>query len=256
MCNSQRKQNCSFFEQFSEQEIFSLWNSSQTLLELAQKLGFQNTELSRIDYEYIDSKKTREVWKKYILGKDRLRELSRSKEIESLSFEPLQNLLESSGIETLSHVALHYLLSSKHGRKQIKQQIFKLGIDVKSHLHKGVYGYSKAPLQWPTRFFGKQNTKKPMICPLCNFEAIVSHQIELHHAGDIYHGPKIQRNKSYYTHTDIHPMCANCHSLQHRSGEHLQALCGKWHGTKLRGIQKYKNPGDIFSENCSKTYRL
>lgn len=30
----------SFFENLSDKEIFSLWNSSHTLIEIAQKLGF------------------------------------------------------------------------------------------------------------------------------------------------------------------------------------------------------------------------
>jgi hypothetical protein len=39
-------QNSSFFQKFSDEQIFSRWNSSKTLLELAQNLGFEGTELS------------------------------------------------------------------------------------------------------------------------------------------------------------------------------------------------------------------
>ena len=50
-------------------------------------------------------------------------------------------------------------------------------------------------------------------------------------------------------------MCANCHSLEHRTGEHLLEVCGKWH-KKLPGNQKYKNPDIIFQKHCPETYRV
>jgi hypothetical protein len=57
----------SFFEKFTNEQIFSLWNSSQTLLEIAQRLGFTGSNLERVDYEHISKRKTREIWKKYIV---------------------------------------------------------------------------------------------------------------------------------------------------------------------------------------------
>jgi predicted HNH restriction endonuclease len=67
-----------------------------------------------------------------------------------------------------------------------------------------------------------------MTCPVCQFEATIPQQIELHHPTDIDSGPKNQRNSIYYRTTDLKPMCANCHSIQHRTGERLISFCGKW----------------------------
>nr|YP_009773673.1 putative HNH homing endonuclease [Uronema confervicola]QIZ74193.1 putative HNH homing endonuclease [Uronema confervicola] len=97
--------------------------------------------------------------------------------------------------------------------------------------------------------------EKPMICQLCEFEAINSRQIELHHSTEIDPGPKNSRNKEYYTTTEVTPICANCHSLEHRTGEKLRNKCGIWH-EKLPGNQKYKNPDDIFMLGCPETYRV
>jgi hypothetical protein len=44
----------SFFAQFDSKEILNLWKSSNTLLEVATQLGFNNPKgLARVDYEYI-----------------------------------------------------------------------------------------------------------------------------------------------------------------------------------------------------------
>ena len=70
------------------------------------------------------------------------------------------------------------------------------------------------------------------------------------------HGPKLQRKKSYYTNVNIQPMCANCHSLQHRTGEHLENCCGQWHRQSRAYKRKYENANDMFSTNCMETYQL
>lgn len=45
----------SFFTQFSLEQIFEMWHSLNTLLEVAQKLGLHaDDSLTRIDYEYIE----------------------------------------------------------------------------------------------------------------------------------------------------------------------------------------------------------
>lgn len=249
-------QNSSFFQNFSDEQIFSRWNSSTTLFELAQKLGFEGTGLSRYDYEHIESRKTREIWKMYILSNDRTQEWDRSQKIAHISREEFENLFQCEGIQNLSHLALHFLLSSKGGRAKIRNQILQLKLEVPLKFQKGVYGHTETPIVWPTRFYEKRISEKPMICPQCNFQATVSRQIELHHAGDSDHGPKNQRNKSYYTDSNLQPLCANCHTLEHRSGEHLQKLCGTWLRRKPRKNLKYTNPLDIFMENCPETYRL
>ncbi len=124
------------------------------------------------------------------------------------------------GIETLSHLALHYLVSQKHGRDTVRDRIMALNLNVKTALYKGVFGVSETPQQWPTKYYEKQVGKKPTVCPLCGFVATNPRQIELHHPVDIESGPKNKRNAAYYRTTGLKPLCANCHSLQHRSGEH------------------------------------
>lgn len=94
-----------------------------------------------------------------------------------------------------------------------------------------------------------------MICRACGFKATHSEQIELHHPKDIDSGPKNDRNPIYYRTTGLKPICANCHSLEHRTGDRLLNMCGQWR-KKLPGNQKYKNPDDIFTENCPETYSL
>lgn len=62
----------SFFEQFSPNEIFNLWNSSTTLLELAEKLGFSDPNgLTCADYEYIEKLKNWDSWKTLVIGSNR-----------------------------------------------------------------------------------------------------------------------------------------------------------------------------------------
>nr|ADK88937.1 HNH homing endonuclease [Stauridium tetras] len=67
----------SFFADFTVEEIFSHWHSSNTLLEIAKKLGFTGESLARIDYEYIESIKTREVWRNFVISKKRQQEKTR-----------------------------------------------------------------------------------------------------------------------------------------------------------------------------------
>lgn len=168
----------SFFEKFTNEQIFSLWNSSQTLLEIAQRLGFTGSNLERVDYEHISKRKTREIWKKYILGIDREKEKQRPSTITQLSSEDLINALNSDGIQTVSHLALHFLLSAKHGRIQIKQRVQELNLLIKDSLHKGIYGISATPIHYPTRFYEDRVSQKPIICAACNFKAMNPRQIE------------------------------------------------------------------------------
>lgn len=52
-------------------------------------------------------------------------------------------------------------------------------------------------------------------------------------------------------------MCANCHSLEHRTGERLLNMCGKWHKRlPPNANREFKDPNDIFSSNCSKNYTM
>jgi hypothetical protein len=246
----------SFFEKFTDQQIFSLWNSSQTLVEIAQKLGFTDSNLRRIDNEYIELRKTREVWRKYILGIDREPEKERPSTIAQISRETLIDVMNSDGIQTVSHLALHFLLSSKHGRKQIKQRFQELEIPVKDCLSKGFYGVSTTPIHYPTRFFEDRFGQKPMICPVCNFKALNSRQIELHHLPGVHTGSKSKRNPDYYRTINIEPLCANCHTLRHRTGEHLKKDCGLWRKRRLPSILKFRNPDCMFTNPCFETYRL
>lgn len=96
---------------------------------------------------------------------------------------------------------------------------------------------------------------KSKTCSFCHFICIQAKQIQLHHFDHNTWGPKKKRKRNYYTTRKLIPLCANCHSLEHRTGRHLLLLCGKWHH-KLPGNQKYKNPNDIFSTHCLETYRV
>lgn len=91
-------------------------------------------------------------------------------------------------IETLSHFALHYFVSPKHGRKIIRKRILELKLDVKNNLYWGFvspnYGISKKPFYWPTPYYEKRIGQKPNICSSCNFKANKSKQIQLHHFDD------------------------------------------------------------------------
>lgn len=113
-----------------------------------------------------------------------------------------------------------------------------LNLIVKSSLHKGVHGVSQTPLYWPTPYYNKRVGAKPMICPICQFQAIKPQQIELHHPTKMDYGPKAKRNAAYYQTQNLQPMCANCHSLEHRRGDILLKKCGQWH-QNLPGNQTY-----------------
>jgi hypothetical protein len=246
----------SFFKQFPISRIFELWDESNTLLEMAQKLGLTESEnLSRIDYEYIESIKNRQNWIKFIISKGIKKQKDRIEYIKQLSALELKETMDSNGINTVSHLGVHYLISAKHGRKYIRERILELKLPVKDALYKGVYGVSKKPIFWPTKSFERRLGPKPMECPECGFQASKPQQIELHHPTTIIPGPKNSRNVSYYNTQDIQPKCANCHSLEHRTGEHLQNKCGKWH-IRLPGNQKYKNPANIFCTHSTDTYRV
>lgn len=246
----------SFFANFDLTTIFSHWNSSNTLLELAQMLGFKGEHgLARIDYEYINSIKTRKTWHDQVLCVNRAKERQRYSYISNLTAEELSNTMNFPGIETLSHLALHYLVSPKHGRDPIRKRIQDLKIPVKDALHTGIFGVSKTPQTWPTKYFEKRIQQKPMICPECGFEAKVSQQIELDHPKDIDAGPKKARNPIYYRSTGIQPLCANCHSCKHRDGERLIKKCGIWQ-QKVPKNAKYSNPNLIFVNPCEESFHL
>lgn len=251
---AKKKQKQSLFSQFPTEQIFEYWNQCNSLRELANQLGIFES-LSRIDYEFIEAIKTRKVWQKQILLANWKAENLRYSYVTKLLPEELQSTMNLPGIETLGHLSLHYILSPKHGRKLMRECILKIELDVKKELHKGVYGVSATPLHWPTRFYEKKIEAKPTICPICLFQSTNPKQIELHHLPSVETGPKNNRTSEYYRTKDLQPMCANCHSLEHRTGEHLQKICGKWH-KKIPGNQKYINPSEIFSRNCSETYRV
>jgi 5-methylcytosine-specific restriction endonuclease McrA len=158
------------------------------------------------------------------------------------------------GIQKVSHLALHYLLSPKHGRETVRARVLELNLYVKDALHKGIYGVSREPQQWPTRYHEARQGEKPMICPVCGFKAIVPQQIQLHHPDNIDYGPKKKRKATYYK-TPVSPICANCHSIEHHTGETQLSICGQWQRS-LPGNRKYKDPSEIFTEDCPETYRL
>lgn len=137
----------------------------------------------------------------------------------------------------------------------MKKRIIELNLNVKPSLYKGVFGVSQNPLHWPTPYYTKRVGPKPLTCSKCNFVATKSEQIELHHDPTIAGGTKKNRQPAYYQTQKFKPLCANCHSLEHRTGDHLLKKCGAWR-TKLPNNQKYKNPDEIFSNNCPDTYRV
>lgn len=153
----------SFFAKFSDEEIFDNWASSNTLLELAQKLGFNNPKgLARIDYEYIEQKKTRSVWHKKIISKNRTKERDRYTYISKLSAEELSLVMDFEGVQTLSHLALHFMVSPRHGRDAVRKRILELGLKVKTQLYKGVHGVSETPQHWPI-LVGRMAMKKEWV---------------------------------------------------------------------------------------------
>jgi hypothetical protein len=254
--NSKPNPSKSFFENFTTEKIFNHWHSSNTLLEIAKKLGFTEKFLSRKDYEYIESIKTREVWHNLILSKNRQQEKERNKFILNLPKNELKNILDSDGIETINHLSLHFLRSPKHGRKILKERIQELQLNVKSQLYKGMFGISQTPRVYPKLFYQKRIRLKPINCEICGFVATIPKQIELHHEDSNTKSSKNNKNKEYYTNTNIIALSRNCHSLEHRTGERLKEKCGKWHKDGLPGNQKYSDPDDIFTLGCQETYRV
>jgi hypothetical protein len=69
-------------------------------------------------------------------------------------------------------------------------------------------------------------------------------------------GTKSKRNPDYYRTTAIEPLCANCHTLKHRTGEHLKNNCGLWKKKRLPSNLKLSNPDSMFTNPCLETYRL
>lgn len=246
----------SFFENLRNQQIFSLWNSSKTLLDIAKKLGFPGETLTRADYECISKRKTREVWQKYILGINREKEKQRPSTLTRLSKEELLKVMNSDGIETVGHLALHFLVSEKHGRNPIRKRILELKLPIKDSLMKGICGVSATPRNYPKRFYEKRSRFKPMTCPFCNFQVIDARQIELHHVSGTDTGTQKKGTPEYNQTKNIQPLCANCHTLEHRTGEHLRNNCGLWKRKRRPKNLKYKNPNDIFTDPCPETYRL
>lgn len=163
--------------------------------------------------------------------------------------------INNNKISNLTDLATHYLISPKHGRKFLRNLILKLEIPINQKLYKSIYGISKQPFHWPTKYYEKRLGNKSLVCSICKFSALKGKQIELHHIDQYNIGTKKKRNKKYYTTKDLIPLCANCHSLEHRSGEHLLNMWGQWR-RKLPGNQKYKIPEEIFSNKCLETYRL
>lgn len=109
-----------FFAQFEPLTIFNVWNESTTFLELAIKLGLTpNSHLKRIDYEYIETIKNKQNWKQI---NSHTKSRQRYNFILNLSFEELHFTMNLNAIETLSHLALHYLVSPKHGRKILRKR--------------------------------------------------------------------------------------------------------------------------------------
>lgn len=244
----------SFFEQFSKQQIFQHWNNCDTLFDLAKALGFSGSMLSRLDYEYISSIKDRKVWQE-LIRENREKERLRPNYVKQLTAQELQSVLDSNGIETIKHLAGHFLLSEKHGRRLLRERVLELKLPVKDQLHKGVFGVSKEPIHYPKAFYEKRKGPKPLICPKCNFHAINPQQIEIHHQDDANKGSKKARSPNYYRSPNVEVLCRNCHTLEHRTGEKLRAKCGKWRPTPP-GHQSYKNPNEIFSLNCPENYRM
>ena len=150
-------------------------------MELAQKLGFNDSNgLARIDYQYIEKEKSRSIWQELVISTNRKKERERYRYISNLSFEELKKAMNFEGIQTLSHLALHFMISPKHGRKVVKNRIIlELKFQVKPELHKGIFGVSNAPQHWPTPYYERRVGVKPMVCLVCGFKATHRNQIEL-----------------------------------------------------------------------------
>ena len=153
----------SFFAAFPLDKIFEHVNTSNNLLEVANKLGFNDpTGLKRIDYSYFEEIKTRENWNTFVLAdpKGWAKEKTRKAHIKQLSAEELQAAVELEGISSLSTLAVHYLLSSKHGRKTMRESLLALSINIPDTLYKGVHGVTRTPIHWPTQNYEKRVEKK------------------------------------------------------------------------------------------------
>jgi hypothetical protein len=125
--NQQNNNQQSFFQQFTTEQSFEHWNTSNTVLEIAQKLGFQDKNgLASIDYLYIQTIKKRKTWQSLVISNNRLKEKQRPSYVKSLSAKELELAMNYEGIQTLSHLALHFLLSQKHGRKVVRERILEL----------------------------------------------------------------------------------------------------------------------------------
>jgi 5-methylcytosine-specific restriction endonuclease McrA len=235
----------SFFESFSVEEIFTDYTSCQSLLELAIKLGYKKPCLNRIDYEYINKIKTREIWLKYI--KKGTFEQERNNYIRTISTNELVATMNMPGIRTVSHLATHFFLSQRHGRDILKNRIDELGLKdlVPDELYKGFYNESRTPWTYPKKQYEKQYGPKPETCIYCGFQASDPKQMEIHHQSP----SDKQDPKQYVTTTDLEVVCANCHTLEHRVGDKLKASCGIWRRKPPEQLS-YDHPDEMFSDDC------
>lgn len=232
-----------------------MYGSCSTLIELAQKFGYTGNYLDRVDYEYINFLKTRDTWKGQV--KKGQFEQNRYLTVRSLQPEQLTEVMNSPGIETVSHLATHFLLSQRHGRGVLKDTVAKLHLEdaVPDKLYKGFYGVSRKPHHYPTRSYEKRQGPKPLICKCCGFQSSKPIQMEIHHMSNTgEYDSKPKESSTYYTTTDVEVICANCHTLKHRVGDHLMEQCGRWR--RKPPIQlSYDNPSDIFSNDCPFDYK-
>jgi 5-methylcytosine-specific restriction endonuclease McrA len=136
------------------------------------------------------------------------------------------------------------------------------------HLHLGL---ALAPRPY---FLKKSNI--PLVCPRCGFQATKPSQIQLHHEEDTsddesgdenlsqedlatkktYKGGGLKNAPGYNTSTNVEPLCANCHSLEHHPrGDIEKAQCGSWIGKKTTN-RAFDNPQDMFTANCRYRYTI
>lgn len=156
------------------------------------------------------------------------------------------------GIETVSHLATHFFMSQRHGRDPLKKRIHELNLQdyVPDKLYKGFYKQSRKPWQYPTKQFEKQQGPKPLTCERCGFQAKDSKQMKIHHMTTA-----AKNTREYVTSKDLKVLCANCHSLEHRTGDHLKVECGQWRKNPPNYVS-YSNPDDIFSDDCPFDFRV
>ena len=136
-----------------------------------------------------------------------------------LSKNDLLDILKRNQIETLGNLSINFLVSFKHGRSVFRDIIKEFDIELNDQLYKSVNNYSKQPFTWPTKYYEKFIGTKQLICTSCNFKVTNLKQIKLHYINQDNIGPKKSRNKKYYTSKQLQPLCANCHSLKHRTGD-------------------------------------